>query len=297
MTRFLNILFITPSYKPAYVYGGPTVSVSALAEALVATGHRVTVYTTTANGSKELEVETGVAQQVNGVTVIYFRRITGDHTHISPALWKSLDANAESFDIIHLHSWWSILIMRAAWICRKKQISFILSPRGMLGAYSFTHQHSFSKKWIHKIAGKNLLASSILHATTRLEWDDCRKVNAGWKGFILPNLIELPVLKNGNEHRDENTVLTIGFLSRVDPKKGLELLFQALADVKFDFRLRIAGSGEPAYLMRCNSYPKRFASVTRCNGVAGWRAMRNSGSWNNWIYLCLRRIMKTLPLR
>src|SRR3954454_18707741 len=90
MIKQMGILFITPSYKPAYCYGGPTISVSELAEALVAIGHNITVYTTTANGETELEVATEYATDVNGVEVYYFKRITGDHTHVSPALWRKL---------------------------------------------------------------------------------------------------------------------------------------------------------------------------------------------------------------
>src|SRR6266496_3119649 len=81
----MKILFIIPSYKPAYIYGGTTVVVSLLAESLASHGHQVTVYTTTANGKNELEVETGKEIIIDGVKVFYFKRITKDHSHISPA--------------------------------------------------------------------------------------------------------------------------------------------------------------------------------------------------------------------
>ncbi len=48
----MKILFVIPTYKPAYIYGGPIVVVSLLAESLVKYGHEVTVYTTTGNGKK-----------------------------------------------------------------------------------------------------------------------------------------------------------------------------------------------------------------------------------------------------
>ena len=40
----------------------------------------------------------------------------------------------------------------------------------------------------------------------------------------------------------------IGFLSRIHPKKGLDLLIQALSNVEFRYELRIAGECEPKYL-------------------------------------------------
>jgi glycosyltransferase involved in cell wall biosynthesis len=110
----MKILHIIPAYKPAYGYGGPTESVSRLCEGLADNGHLVDVYTTTANGKEELNVPVGLPVDVQGVNVTYFKRVTGDHTHISPSLWIELLKSARTYDIIHLHSWWSILIVVAA---------------------------------------------------------------------------------------------------------------------------------------------------------------------------------------
>ena len=51
----MKILFIAPSYKPAYIYGGPVVVISLLAESLIKLGHNVTVYTTRAD-TAEIEI-------------------------------------------------------------------------------------------------------------------------------------------------------------------------------------------------------------------------------------------------
>ncbi len=100
---------------------------------------------------------------------------------------------------------------------------------------------------IHRLFGRRLLKKSLLHATTLLEWRDCMQVYKSWKGFILPNLVNLPSVQH---HRPEkkSTDFTIGFLSRIDPKKGIELLFNALSQVNFDYHLMIAGSGDDKYI-------------------------------------------------
>jgi glycosyltransferase involved in cell wall biosynthesis len=265
----MKILFVTPSYKPAYIYGGPAISVSELAEALTGLGHPVTVYTTAANGKEELNVPLGKPVMVNGVTVYYFKRITGDHTHISPALWKKLWATCKEFDTVHLHSWWSILITGAAWICARQNIDFIVSPRGMLGQYSFAHQHGILKRIMHRLIGKRLMGHSFLHATTLLEWKDCRQVYPGWEGFILPNLINLPA-PGVFEKRNENKVFTLGFLSRLDPKKGIELVFQALSQIPFDFRFLIAGSGDERYVGTLRSLASRLGISEKIEWC-GWK--------------------------
>jgi glycosyltransferase involved in cell wall biosynthesis len=241
----MRILFIIPAYKPAWGYGGTTVVVRELAEAFVALGNSVTVYTTTANGKTELDVQTGVPVNLNGVEVFYFKRVTGDHTHISPQLWKKLRKYGKEYDIIHLHSWWSVLMLGAAFICRRQRLRYILSPHGMLGEYTFTNQNRLLKKILHKTIGKRLIQSSMLHATTRMEWQECLQVNKNWRGFILPNLVTLP---RGEYVHPANSIFTIGYLSRIDPKKGMDILFHALAGAPFDYRLLIAGSGEQKYL-------------------------------------------------
>lgn len=275
----MRILFITPAYKPAYCYGGPTISVSELAESLVAIGNQVTVYTTTANGETELEAATGCATNVKGVEAYYFKRITGDHTHVSPALWRKLWNTQKEFDIIHLQSWWSFLIIGAAAICQLKRRKFILSPRGMLGEYSFKNQHNLSKKIIHHLMGKRLLKKSLLHATTLLEWRDCMQVYKNWKGFILPNLVNLPSVQYHHPEK-KPADFTIGFLSRIDPKKGIELLFNALSQVNFNYCLMIAGSGDEKYIntLKSLAYQLNISDKIRwcgwMNGESKFRFMK-----------------------
>lgn len=241
----MRILHIVPSYKPAYVYGGPIVSVSRLCEAQISLGHEVTVYTTTANGEEELDVLRSQSVDVDGVSVIYFPRITGDHTHISPSLWIYLFKTSRQFDAIHIHSWWNFLVLGASLVCYIKGINPVLSVRGMLTEYSFQSKNSFKKRVIHFSIGRFLLRKSKLHATTSLEWQSCQNVIPNWKGFIAPNIIQFPDSLNNSDVC--NDVFTIGTLSRVDPVKGLDLLIEALSYVTFPFILKIAGNGNLEY--------------------------------------------------
>jgi glycosyltransferase involved in cell wall biosynthesis len=241
----VKILHIIPAYKPAYGYGGPTESVSRLCEGLAANGHEVDVYTTTANGKKELDIAPGSLINVEGVNVTYFKRITGDHTHVSPALWAKLRKTARHYDVIHLHSWWNILIIVAARIALFSKTRVIVAPRGMLSDYVFTSGKSSPKKIIHRLVGHKLLSKCRLHATAYSEYLECRKLIPGWEGFVLPNIISLPAVE---AVPNLNEVFTITFLSRVHPKKGLEKLFEAISKLKIDLTLKIAGSGETEYI-------------------------------------------------
>jgi len=263
----MKILFIVPSYKPAYVYGGPIVVIARLAEKLVQMGHDVAVYTTTANGGKELDIVANSTVVADGVKVTYFKRITGDHTHVSPALWKAVWSNARQFDKVHIHSWWNFLVIGASFICRWKKLKPLLSPHGMFCDYVFTARNNRSKQLLHTVMGKRLLRSTYLHVSSELEWKECQQVNKGWEGGQVFNLVDLP---EGSYARADNDVFTISFLSRVDPKKGLDLLIRALSGVSFPYRLLIAGTGDERYVLELKAL---IASLDMENNVewVGWK--------------------------
>lgn len=251
----MKILHIVPSYKPAYIYGGPIESVSKLCQALAAAGHTVDVYTTTANGKEELDVPAGKVMNVDGVNVTYFDRTTKDPTHISPDLWKHLWRNVKSYDIVNIQSWWSILVIVAAAICHMKRVKVVISARGMLSPYIFSSGAVKIKKVLHLAIGKWALCRSWLHATAQVEYDEFVAVLGNIKGFVAPNNVTLPDMPIV---RTKNEVFTLIFMSRLHPKKGVEILMNAISKVDFPVMLKIAGSGDSDYVAHLKALAKRL---------------------------------------
>ncbi|MBS7566463.1 glycosyltransferase [Mucilaginibacter sp. Bleaf8] len=263
----MKILFIVPSYKPAYIYGGPIVVVALLAEQLVKLGHEVNVYTTTANGQTELNLEAGKPIIVDGVNVTYFKRVTKDHTHASPDLWKLLNNTIKDFDVIHIHSWWNLLVIGAAWVCKRHNIKPVISPHGMFSDYILETNNSTKKRWIHKFIGKRLLTNSLLHVSTAMEWSESKKIIPSWEGMVIPNLVKLADRKFT---RKVNDVFTIGFLSRIDPKKGIDILIRALSKVNFKYKLKVAGSGKQEYVESLKGLARECGNEHNIEWV-GWK--------------------------
>ena len=255
----MKLLHIVPSYKPAYIYGGPVESIARLCEGLVQHGEEVTVYTTTANGRAELDVQPGKAYDVDGVKVFYFKRQTKDPLHFSYTLLKRLYKDCRGFDAVHIHSWWNIPTMLGAAICKMRKVRTVFSPRGMLSDYILNNSNSKLKQWAHTTGGLSLLKYMVLHATSSAELEECQRIIPGWKAKLVSNLIWLPEL-----HRQStgNEVFTLLFLSRIHPKKGIELLMDAVAMMNRDVRLIIAGSGEEQYM---HALKKKAAAL----GIAG----------------------------
>lgn len=244
----MKILHITPSYKPAFVYGGPTMSVSELCEKLSESGHDITVFTTTANGKSELVLDEKNPIHLNGVSVFYFKRITKDHTHFSPELLYHLFMNVEKYDVVHIHSWWNLVSLFAALILSFKGKKFILSPRGMLSPY--TIGQSRLKKMFLTYFEKFIFTHATFHATSVQESKELETCFIGKQIFILPNYVRIPLQNNTEIKLVQDELLKLLFISRIDPKKGLEKLFQILVGVKRKWKLIIAGSGEAKYIAR-----------------------------------------------
>jgi glycosyltransferase involved in cell wall biosynthesis len=244
------MLQINASYKPAYIYGGPTMSVSKLSETLVKAGCIIEVFTTTANGKTEL-AETGKdAAIVDTVPVYYYKRLTKDHSHFSPQLLKAVWKRATQFDVVHIHAWWNLVSVLSCLLAVMRGVPVVLSPRGTLSNYSFYNKNSFLKKCIHVFLGKPLLSRCYIHATSQHEQAAMAKLVQTRQIFNIPNFIELSAIAVNKPNN--NGPLKLLFLSRIEEKKGLDILLHALADITVTYHLTIAGDGDPNYINTLN---------------------------------------------
>lgn len=241
----MKILHITPSYKPAFIYGGPTISISMLCENQVKLGHMVLVLSTLANGKKELLFPRSVIQIIDEVPVQFFKRLTKDHTHFSPSLLKAVWENCTKYDIVHIHSWWNLVAVFSTLICLLRGVHPVLSIRGSLSAYTFRTHKTSIKALFHNLLGKLLIKRTIVHATTEKELDEIKEVVTLNKCFVIPNLIPLPVF-NANTILETKPTRIIT-MARLHPVKNIESVFHALAQIKADFIFEIIGSGDKLY--------------------------------------------------
>ncbi len=269
----MKTLHISPYYKPAYQYGGPIMSIPKLCESLVKAGHSAEVLTTTANGKTELRIEVEQPVLLDGVTVHYFKRLSKDPTHFSPALlWHLLQRpnRKNAHVIVHLHSWWNMVAVLCCLIAKLKNIPVILSPRGMLTTYTFNHRNSAYKFMLHQLIGKPLLMHCHIHAGSEQEKQDLLQIIKPKSITVIPNLMQFPnqqaqvtpsqltISTYDKPAKDEETLLRILFLSRIEEKKGLDILFYALVRTDFKWHLTIAGTGEQTYILSLRKLAERL---------------------------------------
>ncbi len=285
----MKILHINASYKPAFIYGGPTVSVAKLCESFDSPDEKsgqatqegfdspdeksgqatqpdnkekieISVYTTLANGKEELPYKNGEIKTVNGVKVHYFKRITKDHSHFSPSFLVHFWKNVKAFDIIHIHAWWNLVSVGAALICVLKGKEYILSPRGTLSSYSFYNRKSLLKRLFHLMIGKPILKKAIFQVSSGKEKQDIAAIlGASCKVQVIPNFVELNAAWAQDFCVDVNhPKAALLFFSRIEEKKGLEFLLHACALLSMPFHLNIAGSGEERYLVELKNLSERL---------------------------------------
>lgn len=269
----IKILQITAAYKPAYIYGGPTMSVSKLCEALAEDkgNNELEVLTTTANGKTELNVAPNSSTVVDGVKVTYFTRLTKDHTHFSPALFSGLAKTIKAHRlaknntklVVHIHAWWNLVSIFSCSVAKWYNIPVLLSPRGMLTNYTANNRNASFKSLIHLFMGKRLLKYCHIHATSEKEKQDVLAIINPKSVTVIPNLVNFPTFQEAFKNEPAEYFRLI-FLSRVEEKKGIELLFEGLIALPFNWKLTIAGSGEEAYV---NSLKQKALTLNLANQI------------------------------
>lgn len=152
----------------------------------------------------------------------------------------------EKPDIIHINGIWDLPTIFVQRFAQSHNIPVIISPHGSLEPYVLTKK-SFKKKLALSVYQKKALQkANALHATANSEMLNIKKLNITTPIEAIPNPIETENITIRDNWTKRNTIL---FLSRIDPKKGLELLFEVIANnSNKTLKLIIAGEGNAEYI-------------------------------------------------
>lgn len=134
-------------------------------------------------------------------------------------------------DIIHVHAIWGMASHIACLTARKKNIPYIIAPRGMLEPWSLQQ-----KRWKKCLAmrlyqRKDLCKAVALHATAESEAEQFIKLGFKQPIIVSPNGVDFPATMPPRVFRSDGKK-TVLFLSRIHPKKGLMELVEAWANLK-----------------------------------------------------------------
>lgn len=181
----------------------------------------------------------------------------------SKSLRSALEGDALNCDILHTHGLWSMPNVYPAWAVRKEQAraKFVLSPRGMLGREALQYSKWKKRAFWALLQGRATHAASCLHATAEAEYQEIRSFGLTNPVTVIPNGIDIPELSPMPQRAlGARTALSLG---RIHPKKGLDRLVRAWAEVEAehpDWRLRIVGPAE-------GRHDEQLAALARALGV------------------------------
>jgi glycosyltransferase involved in cell wall biosynthesis len=269
----MKILHFSAIYAPAWKWGGPPRSVANLAEGQAANGHDVTVLTTDAGLEDDRTLARGVPVIRNGVRVTYFparRTLFGVD---SPALKAEVAACAGKFDIIHISGVWQPMGPMVGKSARCAGVPYVVSPRGMLGPYSFSQRPVRKHLFWWLVDKPHLRRAAALHATSGMEVDELASLLPGKAIFNAPNAIDTGAWRRdtaaGEAWRTRNSISSgipvLLAAGRLHHKKGLEFLADvfALLPTTQDWRMVFAGPDEDGTQARLDEVFSRIGHRSR----------------------------------
>lgn len=147
----------------------------------------------------------------------------------SPLLWS--DLKQMNIDLLHLHGIWMYpQLVSLRWKLKYNK-PVVISPHGMLDAWALKNS-SIKKKIIRKLfADKSFLTVDCIHALCYSEYKSIRKLGINKPIAIIPNGINIPE-KFVKVDKPLGSKKTLLFIGRIHPKKGIELLIDALNSLK-----------------------------------------------------------------
>lgn len=188
----------------------------------------------------------------------------GTHSrNISWPMFVWLKKNVGRYDLLHIHALFSPMSTLAAFWARRLKAPYVIRPLGTISPYTFSSGNRLLKRiYFQFIERQTLLGASAIQFTSPLEMEKASRVSSFNHSIVIPNPVE-PFSKNGLEGHNRNSSRKILFLSRIHPKKGLDLLLQAMKELlkrHHDAELIVAGTGSPEYV-------KEVKKLTRSLGL------------------------------
>ncbi|AKO97740.1 Glycosyltransferase [Marinovum algicola DG 898] len=165
-------------------------------------------------------------------------------------------------DIVHDNSIWRRANHRIARLCRDRDIPRVVSTRGMLEPWALKHKRWRKRLAWHVYQRHDLNSTALLHATADSEAKAIALLGLRPPVVVIPNGVDLPPPLD----RLPEPPRTALFLSRIHPKKGLEMLLDGWTALRpTGWRLRIVGPGDAEYVQEIR---ERIAALGPGTGIS-----------------------------
>ena len=253
----MKILHCVASLAPRH--GGPTVAVLGMVRAQREQGIDAVILSSDDDVGGHLEVPLRQWIEHEGVPVLFLRRVTArQHTLVgftyTPEYPVWLREHLHEYDFVHVHTVFSHPANAAMRACRKAAVPYCVRPLGQLCHWSLQQRRLVKQLQLALFTRRNIDAARFIHCTSDMEVRETASEGFRSPCEVLPHGIVMPPrlldaresLRNLLAVPADRPVLV--FMSRVHPKKGIELLLEAAAALREPFELVIVGTGDADYV-------------------------------------------------
>lgn len=234
------------------VAGGPPVGVLAMAKAVAALGHEVSIHASDhAMTDADRSIIAGVRD--GGVRIVVHRHLPpgGLTRHASIGMWRSLAGEIPEVDVVHVHGLYGFHNWAVWRECRRASVPYIVTPHGALDPVIFP-RHRWRKAVLETLYQNRLICDAVLiHFISEVERDLAQPFIFGRPGAIVPVGVDLerfsalpPLASFRALYPEIGNRRIVLFLGRLNFKKGLEILvpaFAAVAAQRDNIHLVLAG--------------------------------------------------------
>src|ERR1700752_1627047 len=239
----MRVLFVSPSFYPAFHYGGPIFINRSFCQALAQDEDvEVTVLTTDANGpGRRLNANSASANQHANYAIKDCRRVLPPD--IAPGLLLRLGGMIREADVVHLNGVYSFTtIPTLAW-CRLMKKPLVWSTMGALQRWEGSTRPHSKAIWEYVCNLFSHPQRVLMHVTSEEERIESLEKIPRAGTLLLRNGIDIPEARS-TEEPDSAGKLRLLYIGRLHPIKGIENLLRALTQVKSKVSLAICGSGD-----------------------------------------------------
>ena len=257
LNKSMRILHVIPSVAPSR--GGSSKAALDMVRALRHLNIDAEIACTNDDGPQLLDVKLGSLVEYCGVPVRFFARFSPPFSAVREFAYSAefkrwLHQHIEDYDVLHVHALFTYGSTFAMRLARKRGVAYVAHPIGHLESWSLAQGRLKKSVYLNLFEKSNLRSANRVHFTAESESRQALSVVPELRPAVIPLGLDLPALRDNakslvcSKWKIPADIPVIVFLARLHPKKGLELLFEALAALENQpFRLLIAGDGEAHY--------------------------------------------------
>jgi poly(glycerol-phosphate) alpha-glucosyltransferase len=242
---------------------GTTHIVVPLAEEQARQGASVCVYFVEKDGEAPVRPDPRLV-----VSRSFAQSLPGSNPGISFTFARAASAEIHRFDVVHIHAVWNFPTYWAMRAAAVRAVPYIVAPQGSFEPWALGRS-AMKKRIYGPLTELPLLdRAGALQAVTEVEARQFRSFGLTAPVVVIPNGVDAKMLAPRTRPPQRRTLL---FLSRLHPKKGVDILLHAFAQASAqlpDLTLIIAGGdGGSGYRGRLETLARSLRLGKRCRFI------------------------------